>query len=210
VTQEKDTAVRAGKPRPTGSLSTRPERVVEAALVLLTKTPYEQIQMREIAESAGVSIATVYRHFASKEVLFAHVLRLWIERFRTRVGGRPLQGSTPEDRLVDAFTRSVRAFERVPEIYSAFPAVEACTDPRVRELYAAMSRDTIATYAQALTGFPPAAAAEIVGFANALLNQNLLSWSRGLIDIGTVYARVERGVRLLVAGSATLGAAEPG
>jgi branched-chain amino acid transport system substrate-binding protein len=33
-----------------------------------------RVQMREVSEESGVAVATVYRYFKSKELMFAHVL----------------------------------------------------------------------------------------------------------------------------------------
>ncbi len=114
--------------------------MIDAAYDLLTTMPYERVQMREVSEESGVAVATVYRYFKSKELLFAHVLVRWVNRFGSRVQNRPVRGLTNEDRLVEVFTRAIRAFQRMPQFFSAFQVVETCADPEARELIRQLAR----------------------------------------------------------------------
>lgn len=48
----------------------RKQIVVESALALFAKKPFYDVGMREVAEEAGISPATIYRYFPSQEELF--------------------------------------------------------------------------------------------------------------------------------------------
>jgi AcrR family transcriptional regulator len=48
----------------------RKQIVIESALALFAKKPFYEVGMREVADEAGVSPATIYRYFASQEELF--------------------------------------------------------------------------------------------------------------------------------------------
>lgn len=48
----------------------RKQIVVESALTLFAKKPFYEVGMREVAEEAGISPATIYRYFSSQEELF--------------------------------------------------------------------------------------------------------------------------------------------
>jgi AcrR family transcriptional regulator len=176
----------------------RRERVIDAAYDLLTTMPYERIQMREVSEESGVAVATVYRYFKSKELLFAHVLVRWVNRFGTRVQNRPVRGPTNGDRLVDVFTRSIRAFQRMPQFFSAFQMVETCADPEARELIRQLANELNATYATALVGVEPDTVSDIIFACNAVMNQLLKAWTLGQCDIDDVYRSMERSIRLLL------------
>jgi AcrR family transcriptional regulator len=176
----------------------RRERVIDAAYDLLTAMPYERIQMREVSEESGVAIATVYRYFKSKELLFAHVLVRWVNRFGTRVQNRPARGPTNEDRLVDVLTRGIRAFERMPQFFSAFQMVETCADPEARELTRKLASELNTVYATALVGVESDAVSDIIFACNAVMNQLLKAWTLGQCDIDDVYRSMERLIRLLL------------
>lgn len=48
----------------------RKQIVVDSALSLFAKKPFYEVGMREVAEEAGISPATIYRYFPSQEELF--------------------------------------------------------------------------------------------------------------------------------------------
>ena len=49
---------------------TRKQIVVDSSLALFAKKPFYEVGMREVAEEAGISPATIYRYFASQAELF--------------------------------------------------------------------------------------------------------------------------------------------
>ncbi|MBU8909743.1 MAG: TetR/AcrR family transcriptional regulator [Desulfobacterales bacterium] len=48
----------------------RRQIVIESALALFAKKPFYEVGMREVANEAGISPATIYRYFSSQEELF--------------------------------------------------------------------------------------------------------------------------------------------
>jgi len=48
----------------------RKQIVVDSALALFAKKPFYEVGMREVADEAGISPATIYRYFPSQEELF--------------------------------------------------------------------------------------------------------------------------------------------
>ncbi len=51
----------------------RKQVVIESALALFVKKPFFKVGMRDVAEEAGISPATIYRYFPSQEELFNEV-----------------------------------------------------------------------------------------------------------------------------------------
>jgi TetR/AcrR family transcriptional regulator, cholesterol catabolism regulator len=49
----------------------RRQRIVDAARQLMITVDYGKIQVKDVAEEAGVSLGTLYRYFNSKDHLFA-------------------------------------------------------------------------------------------------------------------------------------------
>ena len=56
--------------------------ILEAAVAEFRQSGYEATSMDRIAATAGVSKRTVYNHFPGKDVLFAEILQLLLERSR--------------------------------------------------------------------------------------------------------------------------------
>lgn len=48
----------------------RKQIVIESALALFAKKPFYEVGMREVADEAGISAATIYRYFPSQQALF--------------------------------------------------------------------------------------------------------------------------------------------
>lgn len=61
----------------------RYQRMLLAAARLGAEHDYERVQMHDVAKSAGVAIATLYRYFPSKAHLFTAVMRWQVDRFES-------------------------------------------------------------------------------------------------------------------------------
>jgi len=62
------------------------ERILEAALEVFSQKGFHPATTDEIAERAGVGKGTLYRHFETKEKLFAELVRLRLEELERRAG----------------------------------------------------------------------------------------------------------------------------
>jgi TetR/AcrR family transcriptional regulator len=60
---------------PEASQSAGEIAILDAAVRLFSEHGYDGVSMRRIAESAGVSKANIYHHFASKEALYFAIMR---------------------------------------------------------------------------------------------------------------------------------------
>ncbi|MGI5838850.1 MAG: TetR/AcrR family transcriptional regulator [bacterium] len=56
--------------------------IIEAALKVCAEQGFERAKVRDIARAAGIGKGTIYEYFASKEELFAEMLRVSIARLR--------------------------------------------------------------------------------------------------------------------------------
>lgn len=71
--------------------------IAEAAVALFAERGFAQTTMDDVAEAAGVSRRTAYRHFQSKDdLVFEHPLR-WLVHFNTTVADR-LPGESQRER----------------------------------------------------------------------------------------------------------------
>jgi AcrR family transcriptional regulator len=72
----------------------------------------EALQMKELAQRAGVSLATVYRYFPSKDhVLLAISISRYEDALR-RVSAEPPRGDTLQERITSHLLREFRAVQR--------------------------------------------------------------------------------------------------
>ncbi|MGE0487218.1 MAG: TetR family transcriptional regulator [Gammaproteobacteria bacterium] len=72
--------------------ATRRAQLLAAAAALLAETPYEQLTLAAVAQAAGLSKASAYTYFSTKESLFLALLteRMedWRDRFTERLSPR--------------------------------------------------------------------------------------------------------------------------
>jgi AcrR family transcriptional regulator len=176
----------------------RRQAVVAAALGLLAEREYEQISVREVAESAGVALATLYHYFPSKEHLFAEGLVQWAGTLSSDVTRRPLSGTTPARRLEEALLRSARAFERHPQLARLVNLLEISNDPFARDALARLDAVTMDVYLELLSDLPHDHAVRVVRVADAVLDAALRAWSGGRTTMGDVRKSLSDAVSLLL------------
>lgn len=182
----------------TASQRARRDRIVEAGLDLLRSRDYDHIQVKEVAEQAGVALGTVYRYFQSKEHLFAEVFAHWASWLRTNVDRRPLQGSTNAERLTDVLHRSLRAFQGRPQLARVVVTLETSTDPFATEIFQRQNARTRGIYVAALGDLPSDVANTVVSVAGAVLDLGLRQWVMGRQTITEVYDHVAAAVHVLL------------
>lgn len=72
--------------------------IVDCALTLFEKMQFHEIGMREIAAEAGVSAASIYSYFSSRDDLYVEALNRSIEKIQETVSSRlELEGNTIEN-----------------------------------------------------------------------------------------------------------------
>lgn len=181
----------------------RRQRIVRAGLELLEAGTYDKIQMRDVAETAGVALGTVYRYFASKEHLFAAVLFEWAEPFATRVRverEEPPGGQDDATRLMAALHRAISAFVNRPQFFQVITVLEVATEPLAADLYRRFTDSTQGVLAETLHDVPATDVDAVVGMAGAVLDSNLRAWSLGRVSEAEAKDRVARAVGLVFSG----------
>ncbi|GAA1310708.1 TetR family transcriptional regulator [Planotetraspora silvatica] len=111
-------------PTPTPGVRTRSQhqrrkRIVQAAAALASRGGVEAMQMRTVAERAGVALGTLYRYFPSKMDLVVAVVGEEIDTLESSIERRPPSAATPAGRAVDILMRATRGLMREPELADA-------------------------------------------------------------------------------------------
>jgi AcrR family transcriptional regulator len=180
----------------------RRARIVRAAITLLQQREYDAVQMRDVAEDAGVALATIYRYFTSKEHLYAAALLEWAADYPVRGRATRAAGDSDEVALRALMRRAVRAFERYPQMMRAEIVIESSNDPNARALFDEFATQNTSALLAALASTDAATAAAIVETVNAVLSTRLRSWALGRITIREVDRSVQRTLDLIFAAPA--------
>ncbi|QFG25186.1 TetR/AcrR family transcriptional regulator [Actinomadura sp. WMMB 499] len=117
--QPEQPAGRAGQSARSRSQHQRRKRIVQAAAALASRGGIEAMQMRTVAERAGVALGTLYRYFPSKDDLVVAVVGEEIELLERSIERRPPRAGTSPQRAVEALMRATRGLMREPELAAA-------------------------------------------------------------------------------------------
>ncbi len=183
----------------TASQSARRGRVIRAALDLGSSGGYDAVQMRDVANTAGVALGTIYRYFSSKDHLLAAALVEWVHDLERRVMLRPPQGATTADRVVSTLRRATKAMEKQPRLSEAVVTAIASPDPgaaeRQREVSAAMTRILGLALGDDVSA---TAKAQITRTLGHVWFSALIGWVNGWSGIGQVGDEVEIAAHLIL------------
>lgn len=122
----------------------RRAQIVDAALSELKRHDYEQIQMRDVAEHAGVALGTLYRYFSSKEHVYAEVLRQWAQP----VFADAESDTRPDaQRIREKVKGIIASFQRRPTFYKVCVLLQNTTDVNAAQImieFAEVAQRTLA------------------------------------------------------------------
>ena len=107
------------------------QRIIEAAIRLARRSSIESLTMRDIARAAGVSVATAYTYFASKQHVYAEAYAEGARTLTERLRARPPRGATPADRVASVFRRAVQGVGETGDVVQAMAIALASSDPAV-------------------------------------------------------------------------------
>lgn len=119
------------------SAEDRRSAIIDAARKLFSRNGFHGTGTSDIAAAAGCSEPVIYKHFASKQALFAAVLEDSMLAMRARFAAAAAEG---EGDLFDAYLRFVRGLAGDPKVAELsrlrYLAVTLCADP---EIHAALT-----------------------------------------------------------------------
>ncbi len=176
----------------------RRQKIVDAALALLKVRTYERIQVKDVAEEASVALGTLYHYFSSKEQVFGEALVQWAATLKVGMTMRPSSGVSRADRLEDALHRSVRAFERQPQLARLVSRLEVSDDPFAADVLTRLGATTNQVYLDVLGDLDPEVARGTVRVVEAVLDSSLRAWSSGRLPIAEVYRSLSEAIALLL------------
>lgn len=161
-----------------GGQAARWVRLRDAARELAAAGGYDAVTMGAVAERAGVSRATVYRYFASKDHLLAEVVVAWGREIAAELRARPPAGPAPA-RAAAAFAHALGHAVRAPELTRAAVATSLSADPAAHRAQAAF-RGLVADYlSAALEGRGPARDPEREALMGHVFFSVLVQWTTG-------------------------------
>jgi len=174
------------------------DRAIAATRALAKRGGYEAVQIRDVVRLTGLSSATIYRYFSSKDHLIAATHLEWNRSIERSDAARDLEGSGA-DGVAALLHQACLALSRSPKLGRALVLALGATDPGARACQVEAGRLFGGLVRAALEGLEVDADEyiELIGFA---YQGALLSWAYGQLTMDEVDHMVQRNARLLLAG----------
>jgi TetR/AcrR family transcriptional regulator, cholesterol catabolism regulator len=173
----------------TAPLRTDPAVILDAVEELLESERYDKWQLRDVAEIAKVSLATIYKHFPSRDELTVATVERWMDEHVYK----PIQARAPGEPLFDALMRMFRTifepWERHPLVLDAF--VRARSVPGGERLFA-QGITSVGPMTDAFEGLHPS---DVADLGEILTNVTFGAMSRyvaGEIPVSGILQAIDR------------------
>jgi AcrR family transcriptional regulator len=177
----------------------RRQRILDATLALASKGGYEAVQMRAVADRAGVALGTLYRYFPSKIHLLVSGLAREFERNQEKLDRMAIPGGTPYDRMLFVLGRITRTMQREPMLTEAMTRAFMFADPS-----AAAEVNTVARLMERMLtramheGEPTADEIAIARVIGDVWLSSLVAWVTRRASANDVSSQLELAARLLL------------
>ena len=177
----------------------RRQRILDATLALASRGGYEAVQMRAVADRAGVALGTLYRYFPSKIHLLVSGLAREFERNQEKLDRISIPGDTPYERMLFVLGRITRAMQRDPMLTEAMTRAFMFADPS-----AAAEVNTVARLMERMLtgamheGEPTADEIAIARVIGDVWLSSLVAWLTRRASTDDVSNQLELAARLLL------------
>jgi AcrR family transcriptional regulator len=178
----------------------RRRRLLEAVPELVADGFDEDMQMKDIAERAGVALGTMYRYFSSKDHLIAAALVHWARGLDQGVSRRAVRGGTPAERLTAALHQALRAYQRRPAFARLLVLVANSTDPNASACYAEMGPVVFDALGQVIGDVDADRRERVMLVIGAVWYHCLVEWTIGRMTIEQVDETLESACHLVLPG----------
>ncbi|MFF8829235.1 TetR family transcriptional regulator [Streptomyces sp. NPDC015131] len=190
--------VQPASPPLTERQEARRRRILQASAQLAGRGGFDAVQMREVAEAAGVALGTLYRYFPSKIHLLVAVMQDQLARLHTALRRHPPAGELASERVAETLMRAFRALQRDPHLADAMVRALTFADRGVSPEVDAVSRQTTAIILDA-TGLerPTPQQLSAVRVIEHTWHSVLITWLSGRASIAQVRVDIETVCRLI-------------
>jgi TetR/AcrR family transcriptional regulator, cholesterol catabolism regulator len=175
----------------------RRSRIIEATLDLL-KGGAANVEVRDIVDAADVSLATVYRYFGSKEVLFSEVYLHWRSAYRDRVAKAIAKGRTDSERLRLGVHAFIAPYQEMPRMWDLSSETRTSHLPEVIDLRRDNHAQILTLFRNAMHHIDDEDAYGIVMILIAVAADYLAQWRAGDIAFKDVEDAITNSIRLTV------------
>ena len=181
----------------------RRDRMLNAAMKLASEGGYEAVQMREVADDAGVALGTLYRYFPSKVHLLVAALASQFEQAEAITERRPILGDTAHERVMKILGGTTVSLQKQPQLTEAMVRAFMFADASVLGEIEQVGSRLTRMIARAIAGSPDHGEATeeeaaIIRVIADVWMSALVSWANGRSGAAEVEKSIDVAVRLLL------------
>jgi AcrR family transcriptional regulator len=180
----------------------RTRRILDAAVHLAEAGGFAAVRLRDVAQTSGVALGTVYKRFRSKEDLMIGVLSLQVQDLRDQLARAPIVGDTPLVRVVQFFAALTDFLCDRPNFGRAVIRASASGDPAMSQRMAQFNGAMFELGSAALCGGRAPRTGEVL-MLDALQHvwfAALCGWAGAVCAKEAVVERVTSAARLMTYG----------
>jgi len=176
----------------------RRRRILDASTRLACGGGFDAVQMREVAESSGVALGTLYRYFPSKIHLLVATMEDQLGQLHAALRKRPPATSEPSERVAETLLRAFRALQREPLLADAMVRALIFADRSVSAEVDTVSRLTTTIIVDAMgPGAEAGNRDSAVRVIEHTWHAALVAWLSGRATVGQVTEDIRTVCRLL-------------
>ncbi|WP_224766064.1 TetR family transcriptional regulator [Nocardioides campestrisoli] len=197
-------SVRASRRRPAPSAAQleRRDRILDSTRVLASAGGYDAVQMRAVAEGAGVALGTLYRYFPSKVHLLVCTLETELRRTQELLDAAPPPAGTAADRVLEVLRvagTNLRHDRGLTEaVTRAFMFADSSASEEIARVLDLVTE--LVSTAVDPGRVPTDQDREVAGVIADLWLAALIGWVTGRSTAEQANARMASGVRLILRG----------
>ncbi|MEV8224671.1 TetR family transcriptional regulator [Streptomyces sp. NPDC079167] len=183
---------RPAEPPLTERQEARRRSILQAGAQLAGRGGFEAVQMREVADAAGVALGTLYRYFPSKVHLLVALMQDQLGHLHHALRRQPPAGDDPAERVAAALMLAFRALQREPHLADAMVRALTFADRGVSPEVDAVSRLTTAIVLDAMgVEDPTQEQLSVVRVIEHTWHSALITWLSGRESIAQVRRDIE-------------------
>jgi AcrR family transcriptional regulator len=186
----------------TRSARSDPEDILDEVIGLLEECGYDGWQLRDLAQRSHASLATVYKHFPSRDELIVAAVERWMNEHIYQTIRIPSDDMSLSEALMDMFHKVFEPWERHPIMLRVFVRARFVTGgDRLLSQGVAAVEPFGRFYADKLD---PTFARDLSMILNNAVNGALVRYLNGEIEITDILPNLERTVYWLNALAVTM------
>ncbi|MBK7824019.1 TetR/AcrR family transcriptional regulator [Nannocystis sp.] len=191
---------------PAGALlrDERTRRILDAAVQLAEAGGFAAVRLRDVAQTSGVALGTVYKRFRSKEDLLLGVLTEELHELRAQIGEAPVRGPTPLLRVIGFFAFLTDFLCRRPNLARAVvrsaASGEQALSERLARFHAKLFELSFAAWQGGAHRAPTAGESVMLSALQQVWFSALCGWAGSLYDHDEVVRQVAAAARLMTHG----------